>query len=175
MHRSHDWSTQLSFRRLHAADAAAYQTLRLEGLRLSPRAFRSTLDEESALSLAVYAERLSSSENATIGAFVDSDLVGIGTLIRETRANTRHKGDIVGVYVTPAARGVGAARGILDYLIAHARDLGLRSLILTVSAENALARRVYERVGFVSYGHEPRAQRQNGDWLDETLMCLLLD
>jgi RimJ/RimL family protein N-acetyltransferase len=165
----------LSFRQLRAPDAVAYRTLRLEGLRLSPRAFRSTLAEESALTLAAYAERLSRAENVTIGAFADDALVGIGTLLREARTNTRHKGDVVGVYVTPAARGAGAARGIVDRLIAHARNVGLRSVILTVATENTPAQRLYERVGFVTYGHEPRAQRQDGDWLDETLMCLLLD
>jgi ribosomal protein S18 acetylase RimI-like enzyme len=147
----------------------------LEGLQLSPRAFRSTLDEESRLTMAEYTARLANAENATIGAFVDADLVGIGTLVRETRTNTRHKGDIVGMYVTPSARRGGVALGIMDHLIAHARAAGLRSVILTLAAENTPAQRLYERVGFTVYGHEPRAQRQDNDWLDETLMCLLLD
>jgi RimJ/RimL family protein N-acetyltransferase len=164
-----------TFRRLQIADAPAYRMLRLEGLRLASRAFQSTLDEESQLTLEAYAMRLSNAENATFGAFAGDELVGIGTVLRETRTRIRHKGDIVGMYVTASARGTGVAEGIVQRLIDHARGIGLRSLVLTVASENARARRLYERCGFVAYGEEPRAQLHDGEWLNTTLMCLLLD
>jgi RimJ/RimL family protein N-acetyltransferase len=166
---------EVTFRRLAPPDAAVYRTLRLEGLALASRAFLSTVEEESALTLDAYRTRLSTADNATIGAFIDGNLVGIGTILRETRTRNRHKSDIVGMYVTPSARGTGAARGIMERLIAHARELGLRSIRLELAAENDPARRLYERAGFREYGHEPRAQLHDGAWLDTTLMVLLLD
>lgn len=165
----------VTFRRLSPDDAAVYRVLRLEGLRDSPRAFLSTVEEESALPLDAYRVRLSTADNATIGAFSANALVGIGTIVRETRTRNRHKGDIVGMYVTPSARGAGVARGIMERLIAHARSLGLRSIRLDVESENTTARRLYERSAFKPYGHEPRAQLLDGAWLDMTLMVLLLD
>jgi RimJ/RimL family protein N-acetyltransferase len=166
---------EATFRRLAPADAAIYRVLRLEGLRLASRAFLSTADEESALTLDAYRTRLSTADNATIGAFAEGNLVGIGTIVRETRTRNRHKGDIVGMYVTPSARGIGVASGIMERLIAHARELGLGSIRLELAAENGAARGLYERAGFREYGHEPRAQLHDGAWLDTTLMVLLLD
>jgi RimJ/RimL family protein N-acetyltransferase len=165
----------VSYRRLSPEDAPVYKVIRLEGLRVAPRAFLSTLEEESALTLDAYRTRLGTVDNATIGAFMDGALVGIGTILRETRTRTRHKGDIVGMYVTPSARGAGVASGIMERLIAHGRSLGLRVIRLELAAENASARRLYERFAFKEYGHEPRAQLHDGAWLDETLMVLLLD
>jgi RimJ/RimL family protein N-acetyltransferase len=166
---------EVTFRRLEPADATTYRALRLEGLRLASRAFQSTIEEESALTLDAYSARLATPDNATIGAFADGALVGIGTILRETRTRVRHRGEIVGMYVTPSARGGSAAGGIMERLIAHARDLGLRWIGLELAAENASARRLYERFQFREYGHKPRAQLHDGAWLDTTLMVLLLD
>ena len=165
----------VTYRRLSPEDAPTYRVLRLEGLRLASFAFLTTIEEESALTLDAYRHRLSTADNATIGAFADGTLVGIGTVIRETRTRNRHKGDIVGMYVTPSARGTGVADGIMERLLAHARHLGLRTIRLSLAAENTPARRLYERFAFKEYGHEPRAQLHEGAWLDETLMVLLLD
>jgi RimJ/RimL family protein N-acetyltransferase len=165
----------LSFRRLEMADAPRYRVARLEGLRLASRAFQSTLDEESQLTLDDYAKRLAHPKNATIGAFANGELVGIGTVLTESRTRTRHKGEIVGMYVTPAARGTGAAAGIMERLIAHARSVGLRALLLTVASENTRAQRLYARWGFRAYGQEPRAQLHDGEYIDTTLMSLLLE
>jgi len=166
---------EVTFRRLAPADATTYRALRLEGLRLASRAFQSTLEEESALTLDGYSARLATPDNATIGAFANGALLGIGTLLRETRTTVRHRGEIVGMYVTPSARGAGVADGIMERLIAHARTLGLRWVGLELAAENAPARGLYERFGFREYGHTPRAQLHDGAWLDTTLMVLLLD
>lgn len=166
----------VSFRRLAQEDAPVYRALRLEGLADSPRAFLTTVAEESGLTLDTYRTRLSTGDIATIGAFSAGQLVGIGTIIRETRTRNRHKGDVVGMYVTPSARGAGVADGIMQRLIAHGRGLGLRSIRLDVEAENTAARRLYERHGFQEYGREPRAHlHDDGAWLEVTLMVLLLD
>jgi GNAT superfamily N-acetyltransferase len=166
---------EVTFRRLVPADAAIYRPLRLEGLRLAPRAFTSTLEEESANGLDAYTHRLAVTDNATIGAFSDGALVGIGTIVREVRTTVRHRADIVGMYVTPSARGTGAANGIMERLIAHARAVGVRWVGLEVVGENTPARRLYQRFGFTDYGRKPRAQLHEGAWLDTTLMVLLLD
>ena len=48
--------------------------------------------------------------------------------------------------------------------------LWLACVILTVAAENARARRLYERWGFSVYGIEPRAIKLEDGYLDEALM-----
>jgi RimJ/RimL family protein N-acetyltransferase len=155
-------------------DAAAYQAVRLRALTTDPLAFRSTLEEESRLSRDEYAARLANAENRTIGAFMGDELVGIGTILRETRTTVRHRGGIVGMYVTAGARGSGAAGGIMERLIEYARSVGLRMVCLSVEGENVRARRLYERWGFTEYGRLPRAELHGDQFTDEVLMMLSL-
>jgi RimJ/RimL family protein N-acetyltransferase len=155
-------------------DALAYQAVRLQSLRTDPLAFRTTIEEELQLPTAEFARRLANSENVTIGAFVGDELVGIGTLLRETRTSVRHRGEVVGMYVASGARGSGAADGIIQRLLEHARAVGVLVVSLIVEGENARARRLYERWGFREYGRLTRAQRRGDAFTDEVLMVVSL-
>jgi RimJ/RimL family protein N-acetyltransferase len=46
---------------------------------------------------------------------------------------------------------------------------------LTVVSENEVARRLYGAMGFVEYGYEKRALKQDGRYYDEVLMAKFLD
>jgi RimJ/RimL family protein N-acetyltransferase len=46
---------------------------------------------------------------------------------------------------------------------------------LAVVSENEAALRLYEAVGFVEYGYEKRALKQDGRYFDEVLMVKFLD
>ena len=50
-----------------------------------------------------------------------------------------------------------------------------KSVQLTVVSENEAARRLYEAMGFVEYGHEKRALKHDGRYYDEVLMVKFLD
>ena len=50
----------------------------------------------------------------------------------------------------------------------------MRQLILTVTAENVAARRVYERAGFAVHGREPQAVRIGAAPHDKLFMVLFL-
>jgi RimJ/RimL family protein N-acetyltransferase len=141
----------------------------VEGLTHAPRAFRSGPEEDAAR---LAADRIAG--DFVIGAFDGDVLVGVGRLARETRARLRHKMVLHGMYVTPATRGRGIADGIIERLLDHARGEGVIQVVLTVMAENARARRVYERHGFIVYGVEPRAVRLGDEYLDEALMVRTL-
>jgi RimJ/RimL family protein N-acetyltransferase len=54
-------------------------------------------------------------------------------------------------------------------------EMRLHRIALTVVAENAGARRVYEKVGFVEEGRMREAFRRDGKWHDNILMSLLED
>jgi ribosomal protein S18 acetylase RimI-like enzyme len=152
----------MQVRRLVAADAPVYRTLRLRALREHPEAFTSSYEEDAAQPAAMAAQRLASPDFAAWGAFEGSELYGILGLERERRAKNRHKGVVVGLYVAPevARHGVGGA--LLEALIAHARAAGVQSLVLTVTEGNASALALYEQAGFRSIGVEPDAIRVAG-------------
>ncbi len=148
-------------RRLAAPDVPAYRALRLRALREHPDAFTSSYEEDSAQPVQVMQARLASSSFAGWGAFDGEKLQGFVGLERERREKNRHKGTVVGMYVVPEAIGLGLGRALLAALIAHARETGLQSLVLTVTEGNS-AQRLYEAAGFRSFGIEPDAIRVGG-------------
>ena len=150
------------------ADAALYRDIRLEGLRCNPEAFGSTFEAEDARPLAFFSERLGGS--AAFGAFHGSELVGIaGLLIREGQKEA-HKGLLVGMYVRPSARKSGVGRRLVETIVEFARHR-VELIQLSVVSENEQARRLYERLGFVEYGLEKKALKQDGRYYDEVLMA----
>lgn len=62
---------------------------------------------------------------------------------------------ISNVSVLPEWRGHGLAAGLVTRCGDAARDLGLRSMMLELGAENVAARRLYDKLGFVSTGSGP--------------------
>ncbi|GAB2713079.1 GNAT family N-acetyltransferase [Comamonas sediminis] len=157
---------------LTPADAAAFQRLRLAGLRASPSAFGSSYEEEKDRSLAVIEARLApSADQGVLGAFARSQLVGMLGIRRQDGLKTRHRMALWGVYVEPAFRGQGIAQALLAQAVAFARQVpGAVQIHLSVNAANASAIRLYEQAGFRAYGTEPAALLVDGELHDELLM-----
>jgi ribosomal protein S18 acetylase RimI-like enzyme len=74
------------------------------------------------------------------------------------------------MYVRPSARKSGAGRRLVETIIEFARDR-VELIHLSVVSENEQARRLYERLGFVEYGIEKKALKQDGRYYDEVLMA----
>ena len=158
-------------RPLRPDDLPLYRPLRLQALRDHPSAFGSDYEEEQSGDLS---RMIGAPPSVTLGGFADGTLVGTAGLLVANRVKQRHKGHISAVYVAPAWRRSGLARGLIDQLVAQARADGLSVLTLSVTVGNEAARRLYQRVGFTVYGVEPRSLRIGDGLLDEALMAMLL-
>lgn len=162
-----------ALRRLRAADAGIFRTLRLEALAREPSAFGAALEEEARHEAAVFATRLE--ELVVLGAFAtDGALLGMAGFRADPAAKRRHIGYAWGVYVRAEARGQGLGRRLVEAVVAAARGR-VTHLRLSVNAANAPARQLYEALGFRAYGTEPAALRVDGRFHDELLMNLDLD
>ncbi len=159
---------QVEVRRLLPADAAIFRDIRLEGLRLRPDAFGSTLAEESGEPVAWFAEQLD--RYAMFGAFKDGALLGVAGFFARESVKEAHKGVLWGMYVRPGARGAGIGRKLAEAVIAHARQC-VEILELRVVGGNEEARHLYAALGFVEYGIEKNSMKQNGRYWDEVLMA----
>lgn len=162
----------VELRRLERADAEAYRGVRLAALVDAPRAFGATYEAEAALDLSVFEERLERS--VVLGAWVGTALVGTVFLRREERPKEVHKATLGGFYVAPSWRRQGIADGLLAAVIQAARG-EVEQILLTVTQGNNAAIALYERSGFVTYGVEPRACRDDDGYSDKVLMVLRLD
>ena len=155
-------------RRLEPADAALYREIRLDALQKNPEAFGSTFEKESAQPLSWF--------EAAIGRadIFDGRLMGIAGFAAQEGAKHAHKGLLWAMYVRSAARKSGLGKILVAAVLDHARGC-VEMVQLTVVSENEAARRLYEAMGFVAYGHEKRALKHDGRYYDEVLMVKFLD
>jgi ribosomal protein S18 acetylase RimI-like enzyme len=164
----------IPIRLLCAADDALYREIRLEALRLSPEAFGSTFEAENAQPLSWFSERLQSGAKifgAFHGSEIGSEIVGLAGLRLNRSTKEAHKGLLVSMYVRPEARNSGVGQRLVETILEYAR--GRAELVqLSVVRENQPALRLYSRLGFVEYGVERNALKQDGRYFDEVLMAI---
>lgn len=159
-------------RRLEAADAGLYREIRLEALQKNSEAFGSTFEKENAQPLSWFEAAIRRTD--IFGGFLDGRLMGIAGFATQEDAKHAHKGRLWGMYVRSAARKSGLGKILVAAVLDHARGR-VEMVQLTVVSENEAARRPYEAIGFVAYGHEKRALKQDGRYYDEVLMVKFLD
>lgn len=159
---------------LSADDLAQWRDIRAEGLRLSPTAFLTTLEEFLAESDASVQAKLS--ECQVLGAFRGDTLLAVAAYARKTsKMQTRHRAEIGSVYVRPDARGTGLAVRLMEQIERQAREQGVTQLELFVEASNAAALHFYEKLGYNRFGTLPNAAVADGFAHDDFFMVRLLD
>lgn len=162
-------------RLLTKADAKKYWELRLQALQVNPEAFITTYEEavRQENPLERVASNLSSNSSFTFGAFNNENrLVGVVTLLTEEKDAYKHKGHIVAMYVDTENRRSGFARDLIRKAIERAKEMKLEQLNLGVVSTNEPAKRLYESMGFKTYGIEKRAIKMNGVYSDDEHMVL---
>lgn len=166
---------KMNSRFLTAADAEAYRNLRLEGLQNNPEAFGSSFEEEKDYSIELFASRFESQGSYTIGIFNHEELVGVATLVQESKLKLKHKASIFAVYVSPKKRGLGIGKRLMVDAINKAKELKeVEQLTLTVVSTNASAKKLYSSLGFELFGTEKRALKIGQEYFDEDYMVLFL-
>lgn len=165
----------MDIRRLTPDDAEGYRKIRLEALQNDPEAFSSSYEEEIENPIQYYEDRLGSESSYTYGAFDEEALIGIVTLVRETRTKIRHRAGIFAMYVTGEKRGLGTGRRLMEAAIGKSKELnGVEQIHLTVMAENEPAKKLYASMGFDRYGTEKHALKIENRFYDEELRMLFL-
>ena len=161
-----------TIRRLLVADAEVFRSIRLEGLQQAAEAFGSTFEKEAAQPDQYFIDRVS--RNAVFGGFAGEKLVGVAGFYPMDGPKEKHKGVLWGMYVRPEARGTGLAAALVEQLLEYA-STHVEQVQLTVVSNIPRARRFYQRLGFIEYGLERKALKQNGVYFDEVLMVKFLD
>jgi ribosomal protein S18 acetylase RimI-like enzyme len=155
-------------------DAEMFRALRLQGLRDHPEAFGASYEDEEALPIRAWEERLHPArrmERAYFGAFSGGRLMGMIGFYRHQGRKMAHKAAIVAMYVAPEFRKQGVAKRLIAAVIGHVQEHKIaEQLHLAVVAGNQSAISLYEQLGFVAYGKEPRALKIGETYHDELLM-----
>jgi ribosomal protein S18 acetylase RimI-like enzyme len=156
-------------------DAQSLWDLRMLALESEPWSFVDSPEELRAMSVEQFATRLraDTAENFIVGAFERGAAVGMVGCYQEVPLKRRHKAWIWGVFVAPAARGRGIAKSLMLTAIERAKSIpGLEMLLLTVGVGQPAPRKLYESLGFRSFGIEPRGLKIGTESHDEENMVL---
>jgi len=166
----------MEIRVLNAADAADFQSLRLEALRQCPTAFTSSYEEERDIPLAQVAQRLAPTPNGVVlGAFEEGLLIGMTGIYRERGRKLAHKGVVWGVYVAQAFRKHGVGRRLIVEALHQAAAMpGLRQVNVGANTANPAAVGLYQSLGFEKFGLERGSMSVDGVLYDEFQMSRLV-
>jgi RimJ/RimL family protein N-acetyltransferase len=156
-------------------DAQTLWDLRLLALETDPWSFVESPEELRAMSVEEFATRLRAdhAENFIVGAFEQRTAVGMVGCYQEVPLKRRHKAWIWGVFVKPEERGRGIAKSVMQAVIERAKAIdGLDMVMLTVAVDQPAPRKLYESLGFRSFGVEPKGIKIGDQAHDEEHMVL---
>jgi ribosomal protein S18 acetylase RimI-like enzyme len=160
-------------RHLGVQDLDVFRSIRLEALRAEPAVYASSAEDWEGLPDEEWRRRLTA--NSVFVDFHEGEPVAIMGLVRQSASKMAHRATIIMVYVRKDRRGAGHAQALLEALIRHAREAGVRQLELAVSAENPAAIRFYRREGFNEAGRIAGGTIHEGREIDEILMTRRID
>jgi ribosomal protein S18 acetylase RimI-like enzyme len=98
-----------------------------------------------------------SKSGSVILAYTNSEsspetIIGVVALRAFSTSNSIPTCELKRLYLTPSCRGLGVSKGLMDGVIVRARELGYKEMLLDTLSSMTVARRLYERCGFVEIG-----------------------
>ena len=138
---------KMNYRVLKPTDVHDYRRIRLESLQCFPECYGARYEQEKDKPELFFEQKIQEqSEHALmLGAFTDSDLIGLCGLI--AKDSTEYI--LVQMYVKPAYAGNGVGQQLLTKAKETLRHLRAATLTLTVYDQNTAAIRSYEKAGFI--------------------------
>ena len=121
-------------------------------------------------------EKTDSADEIEVLAELEGKIVGsAGINCVGRREKTRHRA-VFGISVDKACWGLGIGRALAEACVDCARRAGYTQLELEAVAENKAALALYESLGFIEYGRNPKGFRSRySGWQELVLMRLELD
>ena len=153
------------------ADANQFRELRLFALQDTPTAFSADLDVNKRHSKRFWEDRLKPDPHGIIFfAEHDNQLIGMAGIRNGESSKTKHSAGVWGVYVRPEWRGLRIAEELINICCEWANLQNVEIVKLGVMSTNKSAIRLYERIGFTTYGMEPKALFYEGQYYDGNQM-----
>jgi len=165
----------IQIRKLKPYDSPKYREIRLACLKNDPDSFGTLYEEEAKIPKLKFETFIESEaqDHFMFGAFDDEKLIGIMGFERMDRQRARHRGEVVQVYVDPNYRGQNVGEQLLRGTLEHAFTLdGVEQAQLSAIAANESAIRLYEKVGFKTYGVQLKYFKIGDNYKDQYFMQL---
>ena len=128
-----------------------------------------TLKQEAAL-----LERIANSPHSRFFLALDGEkIVGNACVDGSANARLRHRRSL-GISVLRDYWGRGVGTGLMERMLAFARESGAELVSLEVRSDNERAKALYRKFGFVSFGTFPKYFKIGGQFFDVDCMTLEL-
>jgi GNAT superfamily N-acetyltransferase len=147
-----------------------YREIQLRTLKDSPDAFGSTFEQEVMIQDDGWQKRLSENTNQDLDLPLFAEVGGepVGLAWGRVDRSNPQIANLYQMWVAPEYRANGIGRMLVDAVISWAREKNAEYLELGVTYSNSPARRLYERAGFVPWGH-PEPLRPGSELLYQTM------
>lgn len=162
-------------RKLQPHESAIYREVRLACLKNVPQYFGSTYEEEILNPKFMFETFIEndSPDHVMFGAFDDKRLIGITGFNLMARQRAMHRGEVVQVYVDSNYRGQNIGEKLIRRALEYAFALdGIEQVQLSVIAGNQIAIKLYEKIGFKTFGVQPRYFKAGDTYMDQQFMQL---
>ncbi len=144
-----------------------YRDLRLESLEREPLAFGRAVEEEKDLSEEMWKQRLSSG----IFALEQDRLVGMISVVFDTKIKTNHIANIYCFYVKKEYRGRSIGAGLMDAAINYIKtNPKIIKINLCVTVDQKPAVKLYKKINFEVIGRERKSLQVDGRFYDDLHM-----
>src|SRR5215217_5991594 len=162
-------------RKLLPHESYSYREIRLACLKNASDYFGSTYEEEASnptLKFEILIEN-EAPDNFMFGAFDHDRLIGIAGFKRMERERDRHRGEVVQVYVDAKYRGQNVGEKLIRSVLEHAFALdGIEQVQLSAIAGNENAIKLYEKIGFRTFGIQKNYFKMRDIYTDQCFMQL---
>jgi len=162
-------------RKLQPHESNIYREIRLACLKNASAYFGSTYEEEilnPKLKFETFIEN-DSSDHFIFGAFDAEKLIGITGFTRMNRKRDQHRGELVQVYLDANYRGQNIGEKLIRSVVEYTFTMdGLEQIQLSAVASNQSAIKLYEKVGFRTFGVQPSYFKVGNEYVDQQFMQL---
>ena len=166
---------EIETRKLLPNESNSYRELRLECLKNYPNNFTSNYQDEKAKTKLFFQPHIEQSDvnNFVIGAFHNTNLVGISGFNRHERLKVNHSGIIIQVYVKPKYQGNSIGLNIVKSTLDEAFKInGIEQIEIDVITVNKNAAKIYEKIGFETYGIQKNFLKIDNSYYDHKMMMI---
>ncbi len=128
-----------------------------------------TIDEE-----ATFINEMNEKDNMYVVIQLEDHVIGIARLIRGELEMKRHVG-LFRTWLSTMGQGKGIGSRVMEYTLDWAEQHKLQKVVLTVFSKNVVAKKLYEKYGFVIEGVQKDQLCINGEFQDEVYMAYFLN
>ncbi len=146
----------MEIRKLTQNDLEQYKEIRLEGLKNNPLFFGSSFEEEKAMNINLWLNKITeNNDHCSFGLFVSNKLISLITLNFETREKRKHCINITSVITKQNFQNKGYASLLFKETLSYIDNFKkYTNLTLKVGETNINAIKLYKKFGFIETGKD---------------------